>query len=83
MSEELTRAEQLKKELFMKPVNAAKACADGQIKEADNFCEGYMSFLDAAKTEREAVEEAVELARANGFIEFRKGEKYAPGERVY
>ena len=37
MSEELTRAEQLKKELFMKPVNAAKACADGQIKEADNF----------------------------------------------
>lgn len=83
MSEELTRAEQLKKELFMKPVNAAKACADGQIKEADNFCEGYMSFLDAAKTEREAVEEAVELVRANGFIEFRKGEKYAPGERVY
>ena len=83
MSEELTRAEQLQKELFMKPVNAAKACADGQIKEADNFCEGYMSFLDAAKTEREAVEEAVELARANGFIEFRKGEKYAPGERVY
>ena len=83
MSEELNRAEQLKKELFMKPVNAAKACADGQIKEADNFCEGYMSFLDAAKTEREAVEEAVELARANGFIEFRKGEKYAPGERVY
>ena len=83
MSEELTRAEQLKKVLFMKPVNAAKVCNDGQIKEADYFCEGYMSFLDAAKTEREAVEEAVELARANGFIEFRKGEKYAPGERVY
>ena len=83
MSEELTRAEQLKKDLFMKPANAAKVCTAAQIKEADNFCEGYMSFLDAAKTEREAVEEAVALARANGFIEFRKGEVYQPGEKVY
>ena len=83
MSEELTRAEQLKKDLFMKPVNAAKTCTAAQIKEADNFCEGYMSFLDAAKTEREAVEEAVALARANGFMEFRKGELYQPGEKVY
>ena len=83
MSEELSRAEQLKKELFAKPVNAAKACTEAQIKEADNFCEGYMSFLDAAKTEREAVEEAVALARANGFMEFHKGETYQPGEKVY
>ena len=83
MSEELTRAEQLKKDLFMKPANAAKVCTDAQIKEADNFCEGYMNFLDAAKTEREAVEEAVALARANGFIEYRKGETYQPGEKVY
>ena len=83
MSEELTGAEQLKKELFMKPVNAAKVCTEAQIREADNFCEGYMSFLDAAKTEREAVEEAVALARANGFIEYRKGEAYQPGEKVY
>ena len=83
MSEELTRAEQLKKDLFMKPANAAKVCTDAQIKEADNFCEGYMNFLDAAKTEREAVEEAVALARANGFIAYRKGETYQPGEKVY
>ena len=83
MSEETTRAEQLKKDLFMKPANAAKVCNDAQIKEADNFCEGYMSFLDAAKTEREAVEEAVALVRANGFIEFRKGETYEPGEKIY
>ena len=83
MSEELTRAEQLRKDLFMKPANAAKVCTDAQIKEADYFCEGYMNFLDAAKTEREAVEEAVALARANGFMEFRKGEAYQPGEKVY
>ena len=83
MSEEMTRAEQLKKELFMQPSNAAKVCNDAQIKQADIFCEGYMSFLDAAKTEREAVEEAVALARANGFIEFQKGQRYAPGEKVY
>ena len=83
MSEELSKAEQLKKELFMKPVNAARECSYAEISEADSFCEGYMNFLDSAKTEREAVEEAIKLAKSNGFIEFRKGEKYDAGEKVY
>lgn len=81
--EELTKAQELKKELFFKPKNAAKVLTENEISDADNFCEGYMNFLDAAKTEREAVTEAVNLAKANGFTEFKKGEKYEAGEKVY
>ena len=81
--EELTKAQELKKELFFKPKNAAKVLTENEISDADNFCEGYMNFLDAAKTEREAVTEAVKLAKANGFSEFRKDEKYEAGEKVY
>lgn len=75
--------EQLKKELFFNPANAAKTLDENGISDADNFCEGYMNFLDSAKTEREAVGEALKLARSNGFNEFKKGEQYSAGEKVY
>lgn len=81
--EELTKAQELKKQLFFKPKNAAKVLSENEISDADNFCEGYMNFLDAAKTEREATTEAVKLAKANGFTEYKKGEKYEAGEKIY
>lgn len=81
--EEKSKAQLLKEELFFKPKNAAKVLKENEISDADNFCEGYMNFLDAAKTEREAVAEAMKLAKANGFTEFRKGEQYEEGEKVY
>ena len=74
MAEETNRAEQLKNELFYKSKDAAYVLSEDETADADNFCEGYMNFLDNSKTEREAVEEALKLAKANGFIEFRKGD---------
>ncbi len=82
MSEE-NKAAQLKKELFFKPLHAAKQMASAEISGADSFCEGYMSFLDSAKTEREAISEAAELARSNGFRKFEWGTYYPPGSKVY
>ncbi len=38
-------------------------------KTALQFCEGYKKFLDAARTEREAVREIVAMAKAEGFSE--------------
>ncbi len=38
-------------------------------KKALAFCNGYKSFLDVSKTEREAVSEIVTLARKKGFSE--------------
>lgn len=54
-----------------------------EIKKCDKFCEGYKAFLDAAKTEREAVEFAVKLIEDNGFVEFKPGMKLKAGDKIY
>ena len=76
-------AKELKEELFYQPKHAAVQMTDEEIAAADSFCEGYAEFLDAAKTEREAVAEAVKLAEANGFSAYVPGRYYAPGEKVF
>ncbi len=78
-----SRAAELKKELFFTPKHAVKQMSAGEVSGADSFCEGYMNFLDAAKTEREAVNEAVELARSNGFRKFEWGKYYPEGSKIY
>lgn len=52
-------------------------------KEIMDFCEGYMHFLDAAKTEREAVKEIVRIAKENNFVELGEKAELNPGDRVY
>ncbi len=47
------------------------------------YAKEYMAFLDAAKTEREAVNEAIRLAEENGFSPYRFGEKLNVGDRRY
>ncbi len=47
------------------------------------YCEDYKRFLDAAKTEREAVDEVVRQAQAKGFVPFTRGMQIAPGDKVY
>ena len=83
MNDELTAAKELKEKLFYQPDHAAKRMTKEEIAEADSFCEGYMRFLDAAKTEREAVREALQLAKANGFRKYEPGVYYPPGSKIY
>lgn len=73
----------LKEELFYNPQHACKVLSADDVAAADAYCEGYKKFLDAAKTEREAVNEAVAAAQANGFVPYEFGKKYAPGSKVY
>ncbi len=47
------------------------------------FSEDYMHFLDAAKTEREAVKEAVNIAKSHGFKDINKKRSLRPGDKVY
>ena len=81
MSESVS--EKLKKELFSNPENGRKTASEEVLKEADSYAEGYKDFLDRAKTEREAVETAIELAKNNGFVEFDRNKKYNAGDKVY
>lgn len=47
------------------------------------FAEGYMKFLNAAKTERETIAETVKLLNRAGFHPLEGGGQLRPGDRVY
>lgn len=79
---ELT-AEQLKDRLYYKRKNGRLVSSEETLNKADEYCEGYKSFLNKAKTEREAVRAATEMAKANGFSEFCRGKAYKAGDKVY
>ncbi|MBO5462346.1 MAG: aminopeptidase [Clostridia bacterium] len=79
----MATVEELKKELCYKPKHAATVISDEDIKKADEFCEGYKTFLNGAKTEREATEIVKEEAKKRGFSEFDPYKQYKAGEKVY
>ena len=80
---EKSKSEQLKEGLFYKRKNGRLVSSEETLKSADEYCEGYKSFLNAAKTEREAVNTAVALAKEKGFTEFVYGKKYNAGDKVF
>ena len=53
------------------------------IDKSYEFCEGYMDFLGQAKTERLANETIIDIAKANGYVEFDPNEYYPAGSKVY
>ena len=48
-----------------------------------SYCDAYMEFVAAAKTEREAVELTVNAAKKAGFVEFNPDMKLRPGDKLY
>lgn len=81
--EEKTMAQQLRESLCYKPTDATVAMSADDIAAADAYCEQYKAFLDAAKTEREAVAYAVAEAQKHGFTEYQAGMALKAGDRVY
>jgi aspartyl aminopeptidase len=78
-----TISEKLKKELFNTKKNGRLTADEAELLKCDEYCEGYKSFLDNAKTEREAAKTAIVLAKKAGFREFEQGKVYKPGDKVY
>ena len=57
---------------------------DGEEKKAsDAYCEEYKAYLNEAKTEREAVDEAIRLAELAGFRKFDGASELKPGDKIY
>ncbi|MCL2036204.1 MAG: aminopeptidase [Oscillospiraceae bacterium] len=85
-SSEKSEIKKLKSKLLTERKNIGKNPATNQpeqVEQAEKFCVGYKRFLDNGKTERAACKSAVEMAREAGFIEYKPGEKYSPGAKVY
>lgn len=77
------KLQELKDGLFYEPKHAMEIIDSETVKQADEFCEGYKSYLDEAKIERESVEFFVREAEKRGYTEFDNRKKYSAGDKVY
>ena len=69
--------------LLEKQKNGYDVMSAEELKACHEFNEDYKYFIDAAKTEREAVDYAVEAAKAAGFKPYKRGDKLKPGDKIY
>lgn len=76
-------AKELKEKLYYQKKNGLLKVENTTLKAMNDYCEGYKSFLDDAKTEREAVKTAVAMAENKGFTAFDRNKTYKAGDRVY
>ncbi len=78
-----SRAKALREQLAYAPKNGGKTLSEEEIAASDRYCEGYKQFLNAAKTEREAVTQAVQMAEQAGFRPFTPGMALQAGDKIY
>ena len=74
---------ELQKKLAYKNTNIYEKSSEEDIKEMFDFCEGYKTFLDASKTERECVETATKMAKDSGFRNMDEMDTLKEGDKVY
>ena len=79
--EKLTGKE-LQKSLTYSVEHIAKVDAS-MTEKSFEFCEAYKDFLTKSKTERLAAQSILEIAKANGYVEFVPGKEYKAGDKVY
>ena len=80
---DLTRGEQLRRDLAYEPKNGYDRLGAEELAEMEAYCKGYKDFLNRCKTERECVSAAVELAQAAGFRPYERGMALRAGDRIY
>ena len=73
----------LRKEFFYEQKNGYDLLAVEDRILLEEYCKGYMQFLDVSRTEREAVNTAVKMAEKAGFREYVPGMKLKAGDKVY
>ena len=67
----------------MERTNAWTAYDEQQAQQVMDLGKKYRAFLDNGKTERECARQAIELARAAGFVALDEAETLRPGDRVF
>jgi aspartyl aminopeptidase len=70
-------------ELFFTKKNALDTLAEDEKAQIEIYSAGYKQYLDKAKTEREAVREAILLASPCGFVPYERGMALTPGLKIY
>ena len=75
--------EELRESLLAAPKNGFARITKEQRAEMEDYCKGYMAFMDACKTEREATAWAIAEAEKNGFKPFVPGMAVNAGDKIY
>jgi len=75
--------ENLKEKLCYDPKNAFEKMNDEEKLEMNVYAEAYKKYLDASKTEREAVKTSVKEAEAKGFKAYDFGDPVVAGGKYY
>ena len=73
----------MRQELFYEQKNGYDLISLEERVKLEEYCRGYIDFLDTARTEREAVKYAVAEAKKRGFTEYVPGMKLKAGAKVY
>ena len=75
--------DELRSRLFYEQKNGYDLIDTAERIDAENYCRAYMRFLNECRTEREATDYAIELAKEQGFVEYRPGMALSAGDKVY
>ena len=70
-------------ELAYKRTNIYEVADEAKIKAIFDYAEGYKTFLDEGKTEREVCAYVVKAAEEKGYKPFKFGMKLKAGDKVY
>ena len=72
-----------REDLFYVKKSTFDTIGEEEISRADAYCGEYKCFLDNAKTEREAVSEAIKIASGYGFVPYQRGMSLKTGSKIY
>ena len=75
--------DELRSGLFYEQKNGYDLIDTDERVALENYCAGYMSYLNDSRTEREAVNNAIALAEEQGFVEYVYGMDLKPGMKIY
>ncbi len=80
---EKTQGQLLEEKLLYKKKNFFEISSKEEIDQMYEYAKGYMAYLDAGKTEREAVAVAIDMAKKAGYTEYKLGDALKPGDKKY
>lgn len=80
---EKTEGQKIYEQLTYKKRNVYEEADAARIRQIYDYAEGYKCFLDAAKTEREATEEAISMAEREGYRSYCLGDPLKVGDKRY
>ena len=73
----------LREKLFYEQKNGYDLIDTKERLALEDYCKGYMDYLDNARIEREAVADAIALAEKNGFVKYSEEVELTPGTKIY